>query len=119
MACGSKMFYIYLINIHNTDLYKIGITKRSPEKRLKTLQTGNPYSLKLQTYYKTDIANKIEKYFHRIYKHKQYIRDDFDSLFGEWFLLKIDDVLNFIPMCEKIEKNIKLVNDRSYSLYRS
>jgi hypothetical protein len=112
------MYYLYLININNTDLYKIGITKRSPEKRLKTLQTGNPHSLRIQSYYKSDIANKIEKYFHRIYKYKQYNCDDFNNLFGEWFSLQPDDVLNFIPMCKKIETGIKIVNDRSNSLYR-
>jgi hypothetical protein len=34
------MKHVYLINIEDTNIYKIGFTKQSPKKRVKDLQTG-------------------------------------------------------------------------------
>ena len=38
--------YLYLVHMENTTLYKIGMSL-DPELRLRTLQTGNPYVLRL------------------------------------------------------------------------
>lgn len=99
---------VYLINIKNTDLYKIGRTKNHPEKRLKKLQTGCPLPLVLVDFFNTDISAKVEKYFHRVFSHKKYIEDDFENLFGEWFKLSFQDVRDFKGICRIVESNINL-----------
>ncbi len=55
---------------------KIGISV-NPVRRLKTLQIGNPYRLKLLDVYRVDDAAKLEKSVHRS-------MNDF-HLRGEWF----------------------------------
>ena len=62
---------VYLINIQDTDIYKIGFTKQSPEKRIKDLQTGNPYKMVLVDSYKSQIAPSIESVIHNYFKHKK------------------------------------------------
>ena len=62
---------VYLINIHNTNIYKIGFTRQSPEKRVKDLQTGNPYKMVLVDSYKSQIAPNIESVIHTYFKHKK------------------------------------------------
>ena len=67
--------------------YKIGFTK-DPDKRLKTLQTGNPK--KLQIHYKEMISENevkyIEKQIHAELKRKQ--------VSGEWFNISLDDAIS-------------------------
>ena len=55
------MGYIYLIEDRNNNTYKIGVTKRDPEKRLKKLQTGNSSELKIKYLYKcVEFSNIID-----------------------------------------------------------
>ena len=50
---------IYLINAEGTDLYKIGFTNQNSNNRMKVLQTGCPYKLKLIDVFNGGLA--IEK----------------------------------------------------------
>ena len=84
--------YIYLIRNINFE-YKIGITKKSVNKRVKQLQTGNPHQLEIVSFFFIKNYNKVEKSLHNIYKNKR--------LNGEWFNLTKEDVSNF-------EKTVKI-----------
>lgn len=97
------MGFIYLVNIKNTDLYKIGTTKNAVKERIKNLQTGNPLTLIVIDEYKSEFYKKIELSIHRILKHKKYIVEDFNRLKGEWFKLEKNDVYNFKKICKQIE----------------
>ena len=44
---GSNSGSIYIIHAVGTKHYKIGKTSRTPQDRLQSLQTGNPYRLRL------------------------------------------------------------------------
>lgn len=70
--------YIYLLSAEFDDktLYKIGIS-HNVERRIKELQTGNPYKIVLKEKFKTPYAFKIEAALHRRYK--------IDNIKGEWF----------------------------------
>ena len=78
------MSYIYVIG--TVDHVKIGFSK-TPEKRLKQLQTGNMN--KLQLFYKEEVQDSkvkiIEKLIHRDLKHKKSI--------GEWFDMSPEDAI--------------------------
>jgi len=89
---------IYLIKSLDDGCYKIGVSK-SPDKRLKQLQTGNPSELQLLHVYNSEIAFKIEKVLHNTFC--------IDKQHGEWFNLSIKDEYFFISECEKIENNLK------------
>ena len=45
-----KPAYIYIITDGDNN-FKIGLTKRDPEKRLKQLQTGHPKTLSIFSYF--------------------------------------------------------------------
>ena len=78
---------IYLINAEGTDLYKIGFTNQNSNNRMKVLQTGCPYKLKLIDVFNGGLA--IEKEIHNTYKK---VRKQ-----GEWFEFKnIEAVVSFI-----------------------
>jgi hypothetical protein len=69
--------YIYFIeNTHDT-LIKIG-KSRNPEKRLKELQTGTGFELRLLTQKFCSKMLKMEQYLHKRFEE--------DRMEGEWFL---------------------------------
>lgn len=107
------MGFVYLINIDKTNLYKIGITRKTVEERMKSLQTGNPLKLVLIEKYKSKIYQKIETIIHRRLKHKKYIPEDFNYLKGEWFQLTFEEALEFKKMCEQIEESVSYLKKHS------
>lgn len=88
---------VYLLKITNDDktLYKIGYTSVSIPKRIKELQTGCPYEIKLVDSYRSDYGRKIEKTLHNLYSHKH--------TWGEWFELDSCDEFDFRHLCNKYE----------------
>jgi hypothetical protein len=107
------MGYVYLINIERTDLYKIGVTSKTVEKRMKSLQTGSAKKLICIERYESEIYQKIETILHRQLKPKKYIPEDFENLSGEWFLLSMKDVYKFKSTCQEIEEIIGYLKERS------
>lgn len=93
------MKLVYLIeDSGRKNVYKIGYTKsESAEKRLKTLNCGNPSKLILRSVYYTDTPSKLEARLHRRFA-------DF-RLEGEWFNLNEYAVNGFERWCE-FEQNI-------------
>ena len=89
--------YVYLLLVIDdfcNEYYKIGITKNTPNKRIKNLQTGNYNKIELLYYYKSIHYKKIEKNLHTRFILKK------TSAENEWFNLEVEDVLNFLKYCE-------------------
>lgn len=107
------MKYVYLINIQDTNIYKIGFTKQSPEKRVKDLQTGNPYKMVLVDSYKSQIAPSIETVIHNYFKHKKNNPEEGLSLLGEWFILEKKDIETFQSTCQTIEGNLNAISNNT------
>ena len=75
------MYLLYLIT--DGKFHKIGITNRSIQARIKQLQTGNPYELKLIKVVNCGSekhAQEMEKFYHN--KYYEY------RMQGEWFDFK-------------------------------
>lgn len=95
--------WIYLmcqVDIIGKELYKIGISKNDPEKRVKSLQTGNPNKILLLKKYKSPNYHKIERWLHR----KFFIVKTRSN--GEWFNLTTDQANSFLTECRSIESTI-------------
>jgi hypothetical protein len=77
--------FIYIIGATEPP-YKVGIS-RDPNRRLKSLQTGYPYPLKLHYTKETDICKTklLETVIHR---HLKLYKTT-----GEWFNVKLDDLI--------------------------
>jgi len=93
------MKFIYLLR-SESGRYKIGITKNL-KNRIRSLQTGNDEKIILIESYQSKYANKIEIALHNLYNYSNTI--------GEWFELRLEDEINFIDNCKKIENNIKIL----------
>lgn len=87
--------YVYLMCDANSDLYKIGVTTGSIEKRVKELQTGNGNEIHIVSHFKTDNPFRLENVLHRHFKAK--------NALNEWFSLESDDVFVFQETCKKYE----------------
>lgn len=98
--------YVYLISDANSYSYKIGISN-NPEKRLKTLQTGNEKSLKIIHKVLCENYNNVETALHNKY--------NFLRVNGEWFELTKEDVVSFPECCKKMDENFKII--KSFKLY--
>ncbi len=88
--------YVYLLT--DGEYYKIGVTRGDIEKRIKKLQTGNPYDIVVVDYYCTKHPFKIEQMLHARHSHQR--------MKNEWFELPDNSVKNFRKECEKMEEII-------------
>lgn len=98
------MSNVYLISsyINGEILYKIGMTKRSVEKRLKELKTGNAADLAIVNIFESKWASKIEANLHIRYA-------SLNVGGGEWFSLDENEVANFLNNCKLIHDNFEII----------
>ena len=100
---------MYLYIVYNGRHYKIGITK-SPNYRLRTLQTASPTKLSFYRLFKLEVDRKrckaIESQIHKmLWQHRS------RTAKGEWFDLDLE-YLNFI------EEWINELVHFSYNFYK-
>jgi len=105
------MKYVYLIKLEEIDIYKIGFSK-NPKNRIKGLQTANPYELVLIESYLSDRANILEKTLHRRFASFKVDENEY-KLKGEFFKLDTNSVKNFKDTCQKIDTNLKIIEENS------
>ena len=74
-----KRGIVYLIYDSSQNLYKIGVTKGTGEKRLKQLQTGNASELQIIHTHETEFPYRLETMLHNKFKNNQ--------ILNEWYEL--------------------------------
>ena len=94
---------VYLINMINTDLYKIGYTRRDITKRINEIKTGNPQKIEVIHLFESKYHAKIETWMHNLHASKR--------MEGEWFELSYDDVMSFKENCQKGHDTFKMLVD--------
>ncbi len=94
------MNQVYLMQSDDSGYYKIGVSK-NPKRRVAQLQTGNAEKIRLIESFASKIAYKIEMAL-----QNQYMPSKIN---GEWFKLSIENEIDFINQCKKIESNILLL----------
>jgi hypothetical protein len=104
------MGYVYLIletDKYGEERYKIGMTKRDPQKRVKELSTGNSNVVTLLHDFKSIYYKNIEKMLHVKFKGQK------TEANNEWFVLEDEQVLKFKSTCEEIEKTVILLKENN------
>ena len=71
--------YVYLIQVKDTNDFKIGRTESNPRDRLKQLQVGKPYELELRGVIETAQSSLQERQLHQQFASYR--------VEGEWFSL--------------------------------
>lgn len=102
------MGYVYLLK--SEEFFKIGATKNNPQKRLKSLTTGNPNNIELIHYFKCEKYFKVEKALHRKYSHQR-IDDS-----KEWFSLTQEQVDSFIQDCQSLCETLSFLYKENHFL---
>ena len=97
---------VYLLKIVNEDktLYKIGFTKGSVYKRIRELQTGCPYEIRVVDTYSSEYGTIIESTLHHIFSHRK--------TYGEWFELGCDEEFKFRELCERYDNVQNFINKK-------
>jgi len=102
-----KRGIVYLLGDSlNEGVFKIGVTRKKIEDRIKKLQTGNAGEIYLVDYYETDTPFFLERDLHKRYNYKKEN--------GEWFNLSLDEMKNFKKRCQEIEEMIKALKDNPF-----
>lgn len=99
------MYKVYLIRSESNS-YKIGITKRAPEVRLKELSTGNSEELTIEQVFESKWGTKIEANLHRRYQS--------DRKRGEWFELPQSAIDSFQRDCLKLHNTFEFMSEENY-----
>src|SRR3989442_7368675 len=64
-----QVYFLSLVDPANQDhdfgLVKVGITEKDIEERIEQLQTGNPYQLRCERSFRSQVARQIEHFVHR------------------------------------------------------
>lgn len=94
---------VYLLNAWGTDNYKIGVTKRDVNKRIKQLQTGCPDEIVLVKKFDCEHYRKVEGWLHRKHGAKR--------VEGEWFVLEESDIHLFESDCSNFNETIALLTE--------
>lgn len=105
------MKYVYLMQMEGMDIYKIGHSK-NPNKRLESVQTGNPFKLTLVDFYETQRASQIEAAMHNRYAAQKISENEY-KLMGEWFKLDNEAILKFREICQQMDANFQAIEDIS------
>ena len=93
---------VYLVRSSENSYYKIGVAK-NPTNRLKQLQTANGEKLTLIKTFETPYYMQIEISLHNLHGA--------NKKEGEWFDLGVEEEVNFISECQRIEDNIKYLKE--------
>ena len=101
-----KNIYLISAEMNGDIVYKIGITKRTVDERIKDFKTGNVSNFFPLKVFKTDkYAHTIEKRLHDTFRDK---RIDMDR---EWFMLEDEDINEFLPLCERFYQTFKALEE--------
>ena len=103
--------YVYLIiegDQYGEEKYKIGITRNSPDNRLKKLRTGNSNELDVLKVYRSRNYKKIERILHRKYSSQKTLSKN------EFFYLTNDQVIGFIDSCKEAERIVEALKDNPF-----
>jgi len=97
------MSKVYLLVNDEWTQFKIGISTKAIDKRLRSLKTGNGSEITLVKSFETPHYRKVEKWMHNKHHSKR--------LVGEWFALNDNDVTNFISDCQKAHDTFQCLID--------
>lgn len=101
-----KPGFVYLLGDASQNLYKIGMTTKPIEERLKELQTGNATELHLCAYHITDYPRRVESILHNKFKNR--------NVLNEWFELDSKEISSFNDICKDIENTISIMKDNVF-----
>ena len=107
MKYSNKKGIVYLLGDSlNEGVYKIGVTRKKIEDRIKKLQTGNAGEIYLVDFYETNVPFFLERRLHmKYYGNKEN---------GEWYKLPLSEAENFKNNCKEIESIVEIMKENPF-----
>lgn len=94
------VYIMYCKDLEGRTIHKVGISS-DVKKRINSMQSGNPFKIKVLKLFKTPNASKVEKLIHKELRESR--------LTGEWFYLESESqkekLKNFIEWLTPYEIN--------------
>jgi len=84
--------YVYLVHCEGTDYFKIGVSKRTPRRRLDSMRTGCPLEINMVHTSYCDHYSLVESILHDLYASR-HVR-------GEWFDMTGVDIQEIVDAME-------------------
>lgn len=101
-----KKGFVYLICDNKNEVFKIGVTKKNIDKRIKELQTGNATELFISKYHESEYPYMVENMLHSHF--------NVNKVLNEWFELSADNVNKFNEICDEMENRIESLKDNPF-----
>ncbi len=99
--------FVYLIGqLDNKNTYKIGVTKKDVNLRLKELQTGSSEELYVHSHFFSKFPYKLENFLHKSL--------NIHNKVNEWFILSEEQAKDFKRKCEDYEKIFDSLKDNPF-----
>lgn len=95
--------YLLMMSTEVGESHKIGITKNSVSKRVKSLQTGNPNPISILQVYESQNYKLVEKWLHGQFNMSKTLANN------EWFQLTNDQVRDFLGYAKKGDDIVSLM----------
>ena len=105
------MGFVYLllsVNDYGEEVYKIGITKRDVNTRIRELQTGNPNKISVLRVYESDNYLKVEQWMHRKFGNTK------TEAKNEWRNLLNEQVITFLLECKNADETISILKQTNH-----
>lgn len=96
---SARAGHVYLLRVTGHDLYKVGVTTKTPEERTSQFSVKMPFETSIVGSIKSDDAYGLEKSLHGFYTANGYKRAN-----GEWFNLDGRAIEYFFYIKENEEK---------------
>ena len=88
--------FVYLIEAEGSGRFKIGLTKRTPDYRLKQIANSSPFPLKLVAFIESNDSVNLERLWHQRFSDYR--------VFNEWFELTPERVEEFVGAAQEVAK---------------
>jgi hypothetical protein len=99
---ASEMENVYCFQLGNSDCFKVGRTKNSPEDRRRAFSTGSAESLKFYKTVETEYPCELEKYIHQLLDAKRAENGEFFHVTAQELDLAIEDARAFVESVQPL-----------------
>jgi hypothetical protein len=106
IECGTPLVRelenVYCVQLGDSDCFKVGRTKNSPEDRKRGFSTGSSEKFTLYRTIKTEYARELEKYIHQLLDSKRAENGEFFHVTAKELDVAVEDALAFVEKAQPL-----------------
>jgi hypothetical protein len=106
IECGTQVTgeleNVYCVQLGDSDCFKVGRTKNSPEDRKRGFSTGSSEKFKLYRTIKTEYARELETYIHQLLDSRRAENGEFFHVTAQELDLAVEDAQAFVEKAQPL-----------------